>query len=200
MMSHLTGKKVPPCVMCMKPATKQCSGCHLYWYCDVQCQRKHWKVHKGECGKIKEIKKMTPKQATDELEAREQEYHEASKMVSDLRARGYHKMVWLTRCGENMGVDISNAMEKPEIQHSVDSIGKSNRISEASLSTLFQAVEGVSHARTIDHFNSMKIMKEKLVGVSRIGDDVLGLTSTGRRPKGSEVSDLLPSEVNDGAL
>lgn len=40
-------------VGCKKPGekTKICSQCQLAYYCDDQCQRKHWKQHKVECKK-----------------------------------------------------------------------------------------------------------------------------------------------------
>eukprot|EP01084_Bolivina_argentea_P213141 362101_1 len=30
-------------------ATSRCGGCRLVWYCNKDCQRKHWKFHKKQC-------------------------------------------------------------------------------------------------------------------------------------------------------
>ena len=28
---------------------QKCSGCKSVWYCSVQCQKTHWKIHKKDC-------------------------------------------------------------------------------------------------------------------------------------------------------
>ncbi len=39
-----------PCVTCSQPkAIKKCSKCKAVQYCDRECQRLHWFVHKKEC-------------------------------------------------------------------------------------------------------------------------------------------------------
>ena len=47
----------PMCGYCGKsgPNLKQCSACKCMKYCNVSCQRLHWKNHKGECSNIKNI-------------------------------------------------------------------------------------------------------------------------------------------------
>ena len=32
---------------------KKCTACKCVWYCDKECQNKHWKEHKKECKRIK---------------------------------------------------------------------------------------------------------------------------------------------------
>ena len=34
---------------------KKCTACKCVWYCDKDCQNKHWKEHKKECRRIKEV-------------------------------------------------------------------------------------------------------------------------------------------------
>lgn len=34
---------------CSNGTTKTCSGCNIVQYCDVSCQRAHWKEHKKSC-------------------------------------------------------------------------------------------------------------------------------------------------------
>ena len=36
-------------------ALKKCRACKCVWYCDKDCQNKHWKEHKHECRRIKSI-------------------------------------------------------------------------------------------------------------------------------------------------
>ena len=47
----------PTCGYCGKsgPNLKQCSACKFMKYCNVSCQRLHWKNHKEECSNIKNI-------------------------------------------------------------------------------------------------------------------------------------------------
>ena len=38
------------CAFCMAPAKNKCSRCQLVYYCDKECQKKHWKEgHKYSC-------------------------------------------------------------------------------------------------------------------------------------------------------
>ena len=43
------------CSACGKESNtlKKCDGCKCVWYCDKECQNKHWKEHKKECKVIK---------------------------------------------------------------------------------------------------------------------------------------------------
>jgi hypothetical protein len=36
-------------------ALKKCRNCKCVWYCDKECQNKHWKEHKKECRPIKKV-------------------------------------------------------------------------------------------------------------------------------------------------
>lgn len=58
--SVVAGLQVPPsakvggvCAQCdealSKTNAKQCSGCKTVYYCDRECQKKHWKAHKVHC-------------------------------------------------------------------------------------------------------------------------------------------------------
>jgi len=39
----------PKCSNCLLPSSLKCSRCHVTYYCDVSCQKSHWKAHKGSC-------------------------------------------------------------------------------------------------------------------------------------------------------
>lgn len=41
--------KTKMCVVCHKPASKQCSGCNSVRYCGKDCAKSHWRVHKADC-------------------------------------------------------------------------------------------------------------------------------------------------------
>ena len=45
------------CSACGKKSDtlKKCIACKCVWYCDKDCQNKHWKEHKAECKRIKKI-------------------------------------------------------------------------------------------------------------------------------------------------
>lgn len=42
-------KETGPCAECDKEAPLKCTGCKMVHYCDVACQKKHWKKHKDDC-------------------------------------------------------------------------------------------------------------------------------------------------------
>ena len=45
------------CSACEKEsdAHKKCRNCKCVWYCDKDCQNKHWKEHRKECKRIKKV-------------------------------------------------------------------------------------------------------------------------------------------------
>lgn len=53
--ASLVEEIVKLCLVCRAPAPKQCSLCHLAYYCSAECQKNHWfAIHKTECKKLKE--------------------------------------------------------------------------------------------------------------------------------------------------
>ncbi|KAM4722818.1 zinc finger MYND domain-containing protein 10 [Rhinophrynus dorsalis] len=49
----------PKCGLCGSEATKRCSRCQSEWYCNRECQVKHWNKHKKACDLVSEaVKKM----------------------------------------------------------------------------------------------------------------------------------------------
>ena len=50
-----TQKKL--CSWCGKESdtAKKCTACKCVWYCDKECQNKHWKEHKKECKRIRRV-------------------------------------------------------------------------------------------------------------------------------------------------
>ena len=47
------------CAMCEKegaPSCNTCSGCGSVSYCNAECQRAHWALHKADCNRIKKEK------------------------------------------------------------------------------------------------------------------------------------------------
>jgi len=153
-----------PCVMCMMPANKQCSGCKGFWYCGVECQRKHWRSHKLECGKVRELQHMTPTELLDVLEKREKEFHAASDVVRNHREQSSSKMVWLTRSGGNLHEDLQDARNLPGIKNTLDAFDETPETHKTELvSTLFSATEGVGRAKSMAYFESMKGLRERLL-------------------------------------
>ena len=49
------GTPTKMCSACGKKSDtlKKCRNCKCVWYCDKECQNKHWKEHKKECKRIK---------------------------------------------------------------------------------------------------------------------------------------------------
>lgn len=37
------------CSVCNKKTTKVCGRCKIWYYCNKEHQKQHWKVHKSEC-------------------------------------------------------------------------------------------------------------------------------------------------------
>lgn len=37
------------CLVCHLPSKKRCSQCNEAWYCNKECQRINWPLHKGKC-------------------------------------------------------------------------------------------------------------------------------------------------------
>lgn len=42
------------CFLCDKKATFNCPDCHVHFYCDTNCQKEHWFIHKDKCEKQSE--------------------------------------------------------------------------------------------------------------------------------------------------
>ena len=42
------------CGSCQTPAITKCSRCKKVFYCNRECQKQHWKVHKKQCVPVKE--------------------------------------------------------------------------------------------------------------------------------------------------
>ncbi len=40
------------CASCDKPATNKCSGCSSVYYCNRECQKKNWSIHKKICNRV----------------------------------------------------------------------------------------------------------------------------------------------------
>ncbi|XP_053544976.1 zinc finger MYND domain-containing protein 10 [Bombina bombina] len=49
----------PKCGLCGSEAAKRCSRCQSEWYCNRECQVKHWQKHKKSCDLICEAMKKT---------------------------------------------------------------------------------------------------------------------------------------------
>jgi hypothetical protein len=48
------------CYTCGTEAKHLCGGCAAVWYCDKECQKSHWPVHKATCKALKEHNKKQP--------------------------------------------------------------------------------------------------------------------------------------------
>ena len=62
---------------------KTCSQCHTPSYCNTSCQRRHWKVHKRECDRLKEARKARRKEER-QVRAKEEE-EKAGDLMDKLR-------------------------------------------------------------------------------------------------------------------
>lgn len=176
-MAHIQMLSAPPCVMCLKEATKQCSGCHAFWYCSKECQRKHWKAHKVDCGRVKELQDVAPKRLLEELEEREREFCKAQEIVRKHRETASCKTVWVTRAGELLGEDLEDARQLPGIKDRLDACDANpSQNQQASLNTLFSAAEGVSKAKSKAYFDGIQGVKEQLRELSR-KDQEMGTTT-----------------------
>ena len=59
------------CAMCRKkgaPSCNTCSGCGTVVYCNAQCQKAHWVLHRPDCTRIKKEKKEREKEKEKEKE------------------------------------------------------------------------------------------------------------------------------------
>lgn len=54
------------CAYCGKEGNKRCSRCKSVVYCSSDCQKAHWKQHKGECKYLS--KSSTSNKTISELE------------------------------------------------------------------------------------------------------------------------------------
>ena len=47
----LSDSSTKKCASCHKVSheAKKCSGCSVVYYCDRECQRNHWKIHRNFC-------------------------------------------------------------------------------------------------------------------------------------------------------
>ena len=63
------------CAKCKKKGTSlpKCSGCGAVAYCNAQCQKAHWVLHKPDCTRIKKEKKEREKEKEKEKEAKAKE-------------------------------------------------------------------------------------------------------------------------------
>eukprot|EP00931_Biecheleriopsis_adriatica_P043023 TRINITY_DN24578_c0_g1_i1.p1 TRINITY_DN24578_c0_g1~~TRINITY_DN24578_c0_g1_i1.p1 ORF type:complete len:163 (-),score=46.68 TRINITY_DN24578_c0_g1_i1:203-691(-) len=151
-----------PCVMCLAPAEKQCSGCRLYWYCTRECQRKHWRNHKDECGSMQKQKEMTPEKLLEEVAERERGFHAVTEIVKKQRETGKNKNVWVTRYGDKMYEDLEDARQLPGLKEQLDDMDRAPGSSEAALNVLFSAAEGVGRAKSLAYFDEMRGKKATL--------------------------------------
>ena len=61
-------KNIGPCGFCGALAEVKCANCKSAYYCDRNCQKRHWKEHKTACKTIKstnDIKIVEPLDAVD---------------------------------------------------------------------------------------------------------------------------------------
>ncbi|XP_058493514.1 zinc finger MYND domain-containing protein 10-like [Solea solea] len=52
----------PKCGSCGKEASKRCSRCQGEWYCDRECQVKHWPEHREQCRIMADVRVRGPRQ------------------------------------------------------------------------------------------------------------------------------------------
>jgi len=64
---YLCGDKCSQCNKAAEPGKKflRCGSCFNAYYCNSQCQKEHWEVHKAKCGRGDPLKDMTQTGKTD---------------------------------------------------------------------------------------------------------------------------------------
>ncbi|KAK6246152.1 hypothetical protein SCA6_009242 [Theobroma cacao] len=64
-----TCSDLPVCQRCFKSgrALLKCASCNMVWYCDAECQRLDWKLHKLECRAISRLEKKWRELVTPEI-------------------------------------------------------------------------------------------------------------------------------------
>ena len=70
---------VTPCDYCeAEGAMLRCSQCHCFYYCNQECQKKHWNTHKADCKALHARFELSKKQQID-MDSYEQKYDEFSE-------------------------------------------------------------------------------------------------------------------------
>lgn len=87
--SNFNDDSSSPCVTCTEPkALKKCSKCRAVQYCDRECQRLHWFVHKKECARSS----TNSSKASEQSEADAESCENVSDNVANLK-------IWSNPCG-----------------------------------------------------------------------------------------------------
>ncbi|RXG73465.1 Histone-lysine N-methyltransferase SMYD3 [Armadillidium vulgare] len=56
---NLRGQHCDSCLR-KRPGLQRCSGCASCYYCNRECQKNSWEIHKKECSKLKKLKNNLP--------------------------------------------------------------------------------------------------------------------------------------------
>merc|ERR1719362_205244 len=121
-----------------------------------------------DCGRTKELQEMTPKKLLEEVENREREFDQVTELVRKHRETATCKTVWVARAGELLGEDVEDARQLPGIKDQLDAWDASpGQNSEAGISTLFSAVEGVSRAKSKAYFDGIRGVKAQRQELAR---------------------------------
>ena len=66
--NELPSEKIGPCGFCGSLAEVKCSNCKAIYYCDRNCQKRHWKQHKTACKQIKTANEITIVEPLDAID------------------------------------------------------------------------------------------------------------------------------------
>ena len=86
---HMPGRDGAPCDTCTDPtAQKKCSACKMVSYCNEECQKMHWPVHKKDCQEMaRQFDLMEQRKVEDAARAlREEEERKESEARKALEA------------------------------------------------------------------------------------------------------------------
>ena len=98
------------CAFCMAPAKNKCSRCQLVYYCDKECQKKHWKEgHKYSCFSPEERKAS---KQPDPRAAEESENFEECCICLDSMSEGTLTL----DCGHTFHKDCIDELRKKGVQ------------------------------------------------------------------------------------
>eukprot|EP00483_Globobulimina_turgida_P005405 UN05415 len=163
------------CVSCKAPdARNRCGGCKSVYYCNVDCQRNHWKTHKKVCKyKKKKNKKLSTKSSpnadtsnkSNEEKKGDDNYHKKEiKQSLEFIADNKHKYLDRLDC-------VSELLQPPNAQKSVE-IEKAgvwnifDKVLEFAYNYLIQLKEDKLTQETLNtqllslHFASAIVMKK----------------------------------------
>ena len=173
-------------------AKKMCASCDASYYCDAECQRRHWKTHKVICNTIKELSDREAEECTFKNPDQERRYVElvGRKCTVECRIQDLKvKALWDTGAevsliseqwlNENCaGVEIKSVASLLGVDLEVEGVG-SYAVPYVGYASLLVEIDG------IDLYVPFLISKEK-ISQPIIGYNVISSLTEGAKEKGAQ--------------